>query len=311
MSGQEESLIQQFVDSERFLYIYDSEFPYLLQSGLIFTAANPTNKSLPSTPHKVFCLAPKFYRGKATKSQCSVPVSNFGPYCREHCIMYLNLDVRPSNINPSMRGLFACMSTLNVHEIRHCRTSTLPANQERKKDIPLLKNLDQSEIDEIRNKRKPLFYAHDVIGFFGGVFFKKPPVSLDSGSMDPLHPSSYVLSFYCDNQEVIVDGFIESSGVARFSNSIIKTKTKTIGLEHLNSTLGIVNMGKTIMKLGDVCVTAMPCLIAARDIFDGEEIITDYDTEYWTDEMIKQLPKKMQDYLAGMSDEEPLFFQAK
>ena len=302
----EQNLISNYVDGFVFKYIFDRQCSHLMQSGLIFTTQKFSGYSLPSTPYAIQCLAPKFYRGKVSKSMCKRQISDIGPFCEEHSILYQNLQVKPSNISRKIRGLFAVASKLNVAEIRHQRSTCVKTGST---EISPIRFLTESEFADIVNHKVPLFYSGDVITYYGGVFAIDKKDIRDAGPLDPNKPASYVISYSSDDAEILIDGFIESSGVARFSNSVIKKNGKTIGEEHWNAALGFGNIENTKVKIGECLLNKFPCLIACRDIFDGEEIITDYGEDYWTSEMTEQLPKETSDYLDGKTDKKPLFFK--
>ena len=65
------------------------------------------------------------------------------------------------------------------------------------------------------------------------------------------------------------------------------------------------------IDIGGATIDSLPCLVASRDIYDGEEIITDYNSDYWTKEMIQTLPIETQNYLKGLSNRKPLFLESK
>lgn len=308
-------MIESLVDSVYPQYIVDQNYPFMLQSGLIFQRSNPSGSSLPSTPFQFACIAPKFYRGKCSKTLCGLGISDIGPYCREHSILYQNLDVRESKIDPCIRGLFACASKLNTSEIRHsmCKLTGKKrnTNHESKNELIPLRCLSEEEQEGFKNRSIPVFKTGDVVCHFAGAFSVKPHNLLDLGSADPLHPASYVLLYKCNGKDILVDGFIESSGIARFANSAIVTNDRSIGKEHINTIMSYVNLENVHVLLGDTKVNLMPCLVATRDIYDGDEIITNYETEYWTPEMIMHLPQAVQDYLNGKTDKKPLFFKTE
>ncbi len=307
--------VESLVDSIYPQYIVDQNYPFMLQSGLIFKKSNPSGSSLPSTPFDFACIAPKFYRGKCSKTLCGLGISDIGPYCREHAILYQNLDVRESKIDPSIRGIFACTSKLNTSEIRHSmykiKTHKRKASDVVKDEPVELRLLSQEEQAEFKNRKKPIFKPRDVVCYYAGAFSVKPDDLPDVGSTDPLHPASYVLVYKCNGKEILVDGFIESSGLARFANSAIVTKDRCIGKEHVNTVMSYVNLEEVHVMLEDTKVNLMPCLVATRDIYEGDEIITNYEADYWSDEMIAHLPRATQDYLNGKIDKKPLFFKTE
>lgn len=242
-------------------------------------------------------------RRKKEPKCCGNLVTDIGPYCREHSIAYDNLYVGPSNIDVRMRGLFACASPLNVVELRH--------NAE-----PAARRLSNREYVQYTNRSKPLFVAGDLISHFGGVFYITPK-GYPPTQEEKRDQSSYLLR-YKDHDlttderlYTVVDGCIESSGVARFANSCLVRKDRAIGRQYVNSEISTMEIEEHHgVKIGRHRPSQLPVLVAKCPIYHNDEIIVDYGDIYWTDEMFAHLSQPVQDFLFCRSDVEPAFFSA-
>ena len=303
--------IADHVESLDYRYLHDEKFQHILQSGLLFIAKGPISVALPSSQLEIQCLAPKFFRNRLSKMCCSKKIADIGPYCRDHSILYHNLEVKPSNIDQKIRGLFASVSTLNVAEIRHVRSNCTHETV----DTLRLRHLTPLEYSNYMDRKVPLFLQGDLIAPFGGMLsiFEKNENSSSDQNNDESTTNSYIIEFSDDkNLRVLMDGFIESSGLARFANSVIESSCgRSIGEEYFNAEMVCINIEATPVSVGKHFVRKIPCLIARKNIFHGEEIITNYGAQYWTVDFINSLPKEKADYLNAKTDKNPNFFEQK
>lgn len=302
------AFVQEYVESLDYRYVHDAHFKHILHSGLLFTSKKPISISLPSTPFATKCIAPLFFRNRLSKRCCGKKISDIGPYCDEHSILYHNLQVKASNIDCQMRGLFACASTLNTVEIRRFGyiSDTL--------DNLWLRLLTKTEYTNYTNRERPIFEKGDIISPFGGMLSvggdKKIAIE---NELAKKNTHSYIIEYSDDsNACILMDGFIESSGIARFANSVIESAHgRILGKEYHNADMVCINIEKTPVSIGAHFVSKIPGLMARKQIFHGDEIITNYGAQYWTCDFINSLPSEKADYLNAKSDQKPDFFQKK
>lgn len=301
--------IQDYVESLDYCYVYDAHFKHILHSGLLFTSKKPITMSLPSTPFTTQCVAPRFFRNRLSKRCCSKKISDIGPYCDEHSILYQNLQVKPSNIDCKMRGLFACASTLNTVEIRRFSYDC------NKIENLWLRLLTETEYTKYTNRERPIFEKGDIISPFGGMLSVGGGDNTSESDKQLIDKNmhSYIIEYSDDsNARILMDGFIESSGVARFANSVIESaQGRILGKEYHNADMVCINVEKTPVSVGAHLVNKIPGLMASKQIFHGDEIITNYGAQYWTCDFINSLPSEKADYLNAKSDQKPDFFQKK
>jgi hypothetical protein len=205
-----------------------------------------------------------------------------------------------------MRGLFARASTYNTVEIRQNKETAL-------------RKLTHRQHTAYANGIEPIFVRGDLVAHFGGVFVITPTKYASQQEEDALNASvesSYLLQYedhdLLTNARyfVTVDGCIESSGLARFSNGVLRRGARAIGLEHVNAEISFIELSvEHQLEIDGHRPTSLPCLVATRSIYANDEIIVDYGDEYWTDGMLQQeLPPAVQDYLFARTDVPPPFF---
>jgi len=246
--------------------------------------------------------------------QCDATISDSGPYCAEHARIFYSLAVRPSRISPQIRGLYADASP---YDILHTSRRVAPTYN--------AQYLSRTQRRNRETRKTPIFRKDDTIAHFGGIVrvFDHKQTSPDDGA-----ESSYLIQYKTVDTAtgkdvfVYVDSCIEPSGFARFANGVVSYNGRSIGAEHVNSVLTISERGAGDgggYPIGKNCIADIPSLVATRDIFHGDEIITDYGKDYWTESVIKsQLPKDWADYLlfdsladgAGNEPPCPPFFSA-
>lgn len=284
-----------------------------------------------------------------TQPQCGKKMDNIGPYCRTHSIAYNNISVDASSIGNDMRGLFARASRFNGAEMRKARTKN-------ERIIPQLRRLTEAEFLQYKNRQKPLFTRGDIVAHFGGVLQldrsklaadvnsssgDSSGATSDSGSenenaIDAVavaedggdtaeEPCSYAIDYNdvdmgrdcCASIPLTLDSCVESSGEARFANSIVKWSGRVFGAAHINCKMGeiifdsIADAPGLLFGAHEQCIKTFPCLFATCDVYDGDEFITDYGDGYWKKEYVEKMSKAVQDYLFGFSDVEPDFFADK
>jgi hypothetical protein len=297
--------------------MYVSDGGVLLQSGLIWPGTCKAQVDVqPSTPLALRCLAP--VTTGAVIVQCSAIVSDIGPYCRKHSIEYENLSVDPSNIDRRMRGLFARTSPYNVVEMRrlayveHGACTTAASDSDCS-----LRSLSKRELAAYTKRQLPIFVRDEVIAGFGGVFHvmlskNRALIGSNTGK------SSYLLEYETkdlltgEQLFVVVDGCIESSGLARFGNSALRYGRRSLGTEHVNAMIDLLCVAlEHGVQVNGWHLASVPCLTATRDIYDGDEIIVDYGTAYWTDEMLENMQPATRNYMTGRTRVKPAFFAAE
>lgn len=256
-------------------YLFISNKDNCLESGLLYVADVPKNVTIaitPSTPLAVQCL----------HKDCTRIVSKSGPLCEKHCLKVDKLFLGPSRIDSKIRGIFAGSCQ---HAIMYPRQS--------------------------KSKKVPIFYVGAIVARFGGIIsVQKNEHHHDESAKY----SSYVIAYVDEDAvtgeriHVYLDSCLESSGMGRFANSIVRYEDRVFGEKYKNCDLRLTYTNVKL-QIGEFHINKLPSLVATCDIYEGDEIITDYGTGYWTIDLIQKMSKDVQKYLFHKTNDEPQFFQ--
>lgn len=204
-----------------------------------------------------------------------------GPFCRRHTVMRHNLCVSASRVADNMLGVFALHSD----------------------------PVDHNTV---------VFKAGDTVAAFGGrldLFRSKRLFDVYDNRTSKLTETSYVLTWETTDATTgrpiyaCLDGEYRHSGVARYINSAIHTKTASFGLEYVNCEMQVLVLQEPV-AIDNHHISEFLGLVACRDIYAGEELITDYGQSYWNDAFLSKLDTDVQEFLSGRRETAPSFWSA-
>lgn len=217
--------------------------------------------------------------GYCLEENCNNKLDNVcGPFCCQHTEEISQLVVGPSLVDPNILGLFA------------------------------------SKPNSVENQ--PIFKKNDLVGSFGGrLYIYQSKRQCDAHheriavNKETLYSVGWETRDFETNEKLhcILDSQHPHSGVTRYANSSITYNNVKFGHSFENSALLLLQFDVPVLY-GTHRISEYPGIVATKNIYQGEEIITNYGSDYWTLDEIQMLDKPIQEFLAGNRTIEPPFF---